>query len=101
LNPKIGAKKWENFIKTKWATENYIGYKATINKEIVGVILTIFSRRIYYEKEIKFCNISSIVVDPKYRNIGIANLLWNKIEELKDDYIITGFNPVKFTVSSY
>jgi GNAT superfamily N-acetyltransferase len=101
LNPRIADHKWAEIINAKWADEDYVGFKATQNDKIIGIIITLFSKRLYDGYLIRYCNISSIVVLPEFRNLGVANALWDKVIELKSDYIITGFNPISYTIGSY
>ena len=69
--------------------EGYCGYILRDNREIVGFLGYIFSKRIINNREEKFCNITSWVVKKEYRNNSLSLLY--PILKLKD-YTITNIS---------
>lgn len=69
--------------------EGYCGYILRDNREIVGFLGYIFSKRIINNREEKFCNITSWIVKKKYRNNSLSLLY--PILKLKD-YTITNIS---------
>jgi len=82
-NPQLLKEDWRQLFVDHWKSdEGYFGYILEDEERIVGFLGLIFSRRILNGKEEKFCNITSWVVDEKFRNQSISLIL--PIIKLKD-----------------
>lgn len=98
-DPLTSEEDWEKTFNYIWAKEeDGNGYVLTEQSDIVGVIGTIFSKRIIDGKEYKFCNLHNWYV--KEKNRGRGRQLMKPILNLKD-YTITNFTPTDrgFTIS--
>lgn len=90
-NPKILRVQWKRLFTDNWNFQkDYCGYKLVHEKEIVGFIAYVLSKKLINEKWENFCNISSWTVKPEYRSSSI-DLLY-PILELKD-YSIISYTP--------
>jgi hypothetical protein len=86
-NPRLSKDDWRQLFVNHWQSdEGYFGYVLEDEERIVGFLGLIFSRRILNGKEVKFCNITSWVVDEKFRNQSLS--LFLPVLKLKD-YALT------------
>jgi hypothetical protein len=86
-NPRLLKDDWRQLFVDHWqSNEGYFGYVLEDEERIVGFLGLIFSRRILNGKEVKFCNITSWVVDAKFRNQSLS--LFLPVLKLKD-YVLT------------
>jgi hypothetical protein len=86
-NPRLSRDDWRQLFVDHWqSNEGYFGYVLEDEERIVGFLGLIFSRRTLNGKELKFCNITSWVVDEKFRNQSLS--LFLPVLKLKD-YVLT------------
>tara|TARA_B100002003_G_scaffold240722_1_gene261564 strand:- start:1353 stop:2207 length:855 start_codon:yes stop_codon:yes gene_type:complete len=86
-NPRLSKDDWRQLFVNHWHTrEGYFGYVLEDGERIVGFLGLIFGRRILNEREEKFCNLTSWVVDEKFRSQSLFLLL--PVLKLKD-YTLT------------
>jgi hypothetical protein len=86
-NPRLLKDDWRQLFVDHWQSdEGYFGYVLEDEERIVGFLGLIFSRRILNGKEVKFCNITSWVVDEKFRNQSLS--LFLPVLKMKD-YVLT------------
>jgi hypothetical protein len=96
-NPRLSKEAWRQLFVDHWhCNEGYFGYVLEDEGLIVGFLGLIFSRRILNGKEAKFCNITSWVVEKKFRNQSLS--LFLPVMKLKD-YILTIHTASKETYS--
>ena len=94
-NARLQKNDWQQLFIDHWkSNEGYFGYVLEDKKRIVGFMGLMFSRRIFSGKEIKFCNITSWVVEASFRNQSL--LLFLPIRNLKG-YTLTIHTPSKET----
>tara|TARA_B100000686_G_C16561157_1_gene847811 strand:+ start:86 stop:952 length:867 start_codon:yes stop_codon:yes gene_type:complete len=94
-NPRLKKKDWKQLFIDHWkSNEGYFGYVLEDDKIIVGFLGLMFSRRVFSGKEIKFCNITSWVVDENFRSQSL--LLFLPVRNLKG-YTLTIHTPSKET----
>lgn len=72
--------------------EDHCGYMLLEEGEIVGFLGYIFSKKIVDNKTVKFCNLTTWIVEDDYRNSSLA--LIYPVLKMKD-YCVTNFIPAK------
>ncbi|WP_460891925.1 hypothetical protein [Rufibacter soli] len=86
---------WRNLFINHWNhKENYFGFVVTDEEKIVGFLGGIFSSRIIRGQQEKFCNLSTWIIDEKYKKHGLS--LFLPVLEL-DEYTITNFSSAEKT----
>ena len=86
-NGNLSRDNWQTLFQDNWNSgEGYIGYVLVDGEHIGGFIALLFSKRTMNGKEEKFCNVSSWVVEDRYRNQSL--FLLTPVLKLKD-YTIT------------
>ena len=86
-NPRLSKENWEQLFVDHWKNaEGYFGYVLENRENIVGFLGLIFSHRLLNNKKEKFCNLTSWVVEEKYRNQSLSLLA--PVLKLKD-YTLT------------
>ena len=74
-NPNISESDWEELFKKHWETqEDYFGYMAVEEGEVVGFLGGIFSSRVIKGKQQKFCNLSTWIVKEDQRGQSLPLL---------------------------
>jgi hypothetical protein len=90
-NPNISIDDWKKLFSNFWNNEeDYCGYMLKDDDKIVGYLGLIFHKRIISNRVIKFCNMSSWIVEEEYRDKGALLLL--PVLRL-ENYIITNLTP--------
>jgi hypothetical protein len=75
-NPRLSKDDWRQLFIDHWhSNEGYFGYVLEDGERIVGFLGLIFGHRTLNARKEKFCNISSWVVDEKFRNQSLFLLL--------------------------
>lgn len=75
-NYHLSKEDWRQLFVDHWKRgEDYIGYVLEDRKHIVGFLGLIFSNRVINGQKEKFCNLTSWVVEEKFRNQSIFLLL--------------------------
>lgn len=83
---------WKKIFCYQWdGAENHVGYHIESNDMVVGFIGLIFSCRYKNNIRYSFCNISSLIVEPKFRSATL--LLLRKLSQYKN-MIFTGLGPI-------
>jgi hypothetical protein len=86
-NSRLSKEDWRQLFVDHWQNnKGNFGYLLEDDQGVVGFLGLILSRRIINGKEIKFCNITSWVVDEKFRSQSLSIFL--PILKLKD-YTLT------------
>jgi hypothetical protein len=68
-DPRINQEDWRQLFIKHWdIPEDYHGYMLIDNEEVVGFLGTIFSTRKIHDQEYRFCNLTSWIVKPEFRN---------------------------------
>ena len=99
VNTNITKDKWKNLFVSHWCKQNDIlGYVLTNNGSIIGFLGTIFSNRMINNKLYTFCNLTTWVVNRKYREHSIQLLF--KALELKQ-IVFTVLTPSKTAGAIY
>lgn len=84
---------WQKLFVNNFNTdEDFCGFVIEDNEKIQGFLGTIFSKKTIGDKEYKFCNSTSWIVEKEYRAKSLILLM--KIHKLKS-YIFTNFTPSK------
>jgi hypothetical protein len=92
-DPRISKAEWHQLFRKHWDIANdYYGYMLMDDKEVVGFLGTVFSKREIRGKEYNFCNLTSWIVLPGYRNKSLFLLF--PILKL-NDYHFTNFTAQK------
>src|SRR3990167_1416809 len=93
FNSPYTKDEWRNIFSYKWdGMEDYVGFHLEHDGNVVGFMGLIFSCRYQKNKKYKFCNITSLIVDEKYRVTTI--FLIRKIKQLAET-IFTGLGPIE------
>ena len=75
-NPRLSKDDWRSLFFDNWhSNEGYFGYVLEAQEYIVGFLGLMFSCRMLNEKEEKFCNITSWIVEEKFRSQSLLLLL--------------------------
>jgi N-acetylglutamate synthase-like GNAT family acetyltransferase len=95
-NKDFDKEHWSRLFTRYWPnSEDHIGFVMLDDEHPVGFIGTIYSERTKERVNEKVCNISSWIVEPKYRNESL--LLFNQILAQKNN-VITTFTPIPESV---
>ena len=75
-NPRLSKDDWRSLFFDNWhSNEGYFGYVLEEGEHIVGFLGLMFSSRMLNDKEEKFCNITSWIVEKKFRSQSLLLLL--------------------------
>ncbi|MDX2345536.1 MAG: hypothetical protein QNK11_01480 [Legionella sp.] len=86
------CEEWKKIFEYRWdGSKDYIGYHLEHNETIVGFMGLIFSVRLIGGIKYEFCNITSLIVKPNYRE---STLLFIRQLMRLTDCILTGFSPI-------
>ncbi|NOZ34227.1 MAG: hypothetical protein GXO80_02890 [Chlorobi bacterium] len=92
-NKTLSKNDWKRIFENNFETDmGFCGYVIEDEDEIHGFLGAVFSNRIIAGKEYKFCNLTSWIVEKKYRAKSLILLM--KIHKLKG-YVFTNFTPSK------
>ena len=98
-NIGISRTRWERLFINHWNLKDYyFGYVLVEDGEIFGFLGTIICERVVNNKLEKFSNLTTFVVDEKYRKNGIA-LLYSLLRT--KDYTITALTSSESTDKIY
>jgi hypothetical protein len=82
-NGNLSRENWQILFQDNWNSgEDYIGFVLVDGEHIGGFISLLFSKRKVEGREEKFCNVSSWVVEDRYRNQSLFLLM--PVLKLKD-----------------
>jgi hypothetical protein len=83
LNPSIGEDGWKRLFNCRWAgADPHAGYGLYDDGEPVGFIGLLFGERYVNGRRERFCNVTTWVVEPAYRNHAVSLLM--PVVRLKD-----------------
>jgi len=94
-NTSLTKEGWKRLFVSHWESDaGHCGYVLVDGEKIVGYLGMLFSVRVVRGQHHKFCNISSWIVEKKYRNESFSLLL--QLLKLKE-YTVTNFTPDETT----
>ena len=90
---------WQQLFTDHWkSNEGYIGYVLEDRERIIGFLGFMFSSRVLNDKQEKFCNLTTWVVDERFRNESLYLI----IPVLKlTDYTLTIHSASKETYAAF
>jgi len=90
-NNTIQPHQWKTLFSPPWLKQNpHRGYVLKDKKRVVGMLITINSKRNINNTSVSFCNLSSWVVLPEYRKQGLS-LILDTLN--KPNNVVTNFSP--------
>ena len=98
-NYRLLKNDWKQLFRDHWkSNEGYIGYVLEDRERIVGFLGFMFSSRVLNDKQEKFCNLTTWVVDERFRNESLYLI----IPVLKmTDYTLTIHSASKATYAAF
>ena len=98
-NYRLLKEDWQQLFTDHWkSNEGYIGYVLEDRERIIGFLGFMFSSRVLNDKQEKFCNLTTWVVDERFRNESLYLI----IPVLKlTDYTLTIHSASKATYAAF
>lgn len=80
--------------------EDFFGLLIEDNGKVIAYLGLIFADRIINNKQVKFCNLTSFLIDPAYRGQKLTHSIIDEVKKL-GDYTITAITPIPSLYKMY